>query len=264
MWSTKQGPTHEEPSGAPRGLKLHREPFGSLDTVFTFKKQLKTNSLPLFSHFNLYLMYYFYPSQLCCLHLIVCKERPETQRMERQQRSAVGHQAADAADANHEATRAPLIRLVLWLYFLMTFFACVKLFVISVLESKSVWKGNVTWVAVWIGQGVSAQLSSMVGWMEKLLLGGQQVGRVVQTVQRVEEVHLKEEKENKNMKQNNYRLDWAFMLVSQVHVSLFQRCGCLLFLLTSRVNSLLVYLPFISEQDRRNRLSKRAEPLASR
>lgn len=34
-------------------------------------------------------------------------------------------------------------------------------------------------------------------------------------------------------------------------------------LLTSRVSSLLVYLPFISEQDRRNLLSKRAEPLAS-
>lgn len=30
----------------------------------------------------------------------------------------------------------------------------------------------------------------MVGWMEKLLLGGEQVGRVVQIVQRVEEVHL--------------------------------------------------------------------------
>lgn len=43
---------------------------------------------------------------------------------------------------------------------------------------------------MWIGQGVSAQLSGVVGWMEKLLLGGQQVGRVVQTVQRVEEVHL--------------------------------------------------------------------------
>lgn len=52
---------------------------------------------------------------------------------------------------------------------------------------------NVTWVAVWIGQGVSTQLSRMVGWMEKLLLGGQQVGRVVQTVQRVEEVYLMKE-----------------------------------------------------------------------
>lgn len=30
----------------------------------------------------------------------------------------------------------------------------------------------------------------MVGWMEELLLGSEQVGRVVQTVQRVEEVHL--------------------------------------------------------------------------
>lgn len=30
----------------------------------------------------------------------------------------------------------------------------------------------------------------MVGWVEKLLLGGEQVGRVVQIVQRVEEVHL--------------------------------------------------------------------------
>lgn len=43
---------------------------------------------------------------------------------------------------------------------------------------------------MWIGQGVSAQLPSVMGWMEKLLLGGQQVGRVVQAVQGVEEVHL--------------------------------------------------------------------------
>lgn len=49
---------------------------------------------------------------------------------------------------------------------------------------------NVTWVAVRIGQSVSAELSSMVGWMEELLLGGQEVGWMVQAVQRVEEVHL--------------------------------------------------------------------------
>lgn len=42
-----------------------------------------------------------------------------------------------------------------------------------------------------------------------------------------------------------------------------QRNGRADVLLTSRVSSLLVYLPFISEQDRRNLLSKRAEPLAS-
>lgn len=43
---------------------------------------------------------------------------------------------------------------------------------------------------MWVGQSVSAQLSGVMGWMEELLLGGQQVGRVVEIVQRVEEVHL--------------------------------------------------------------------------
>lgn len=33
----------------------------------------------------------------------------------------------------------------------------------------------------------------MVGWMKELLLGGQEVGRVVETVQRVEEVDLQGE-----------------------------------------------------------------------
>lgn len=43
---------------------------------------------------------------------------------------------------------------------------------------------------MWIGQSVSTQLPSVVGWMKELLLGGQQVRRVVHTVQRVEEVDL--------------------------------------------------------------------------
>lgn len=40
---------------------------------------------------------------------------------------------------------------------------------------------------------MSTQLPSMVGWMKELLLGGQEVGRVVETVQRVEEVDLQGE-----------------------------------------------------------------------
>lgn len=48
-----------------------------------------------------------------------------------------------------------------------------------------------------IGQSVSAQLSSMVGWMEELLLGGQEVGWMVEAVQRVEEVHLQKRKTEK-------------------------------------------------------------------
>lgn len=61
-----------------------------------------------------------------------------------------------------------------------------------------------------IGQGVSAQLPSMVGWMEELLLGGQQVGRVVQTVQRVKEVHLQgrihRQRERNRNKDNSFDL----------------------------------------------------------
>lgn len=42
---------------------------------------------------------------------------------------------------------------------------------------------------------MSTQLPSMMGWMEKLLLGGKKMGWVVQTVQRVEEVYLQVEVE---------------------------------------------------------------------
>ena len=70
-------------------------------------------------------------------------------------------------------------------------------------ESRNKVKNNsVTWVPVWIGQSVSTQLSGVVGRMEKLLLGGQQVGRVVQTVQRVEEVHLQGIKTEQEKKRN--------------------------------------------------------------
>lgn len=40
----------------------------------------------------------------------------------------------------------------------------------------------------------------MVGWMKELLLGGQEVGRVVETVQRVEEVHLQGEEGERGQK----------------------------------------------------------------
>lgn len=48
----------------------------------------------------------------------------------------------------------------------------------------------------------------MVGWMKELLLGGQEVGRVVETVQRVEEVDLQgaggeEERGQKVLTQNS-------------------------------------------------------------
>lgn len=59
--------------------------------------------------------------------------------------------------------------------------------------------------------------------------------------------------------------DLSSHTLSQVLVNLHPTASGVrwMFVLTSRVSSLLVYLPFISEQDRRNLLSKRAEPLAS-
>lgn len=95
-----------------------------------------------------------------------------------------------------------------------------------------------------------------MGWMEELLLGGEQVRWVVQIVERVEEVHLPGRRAQVGTLNNKPK----FSLV-QAHLS--TGGAVRMFLLTSRVSSLLVYLPFISEQDRRNLLSKRAEPLAS-
>lgn len=69
---------------------------------------------------------------------------------------------------------------------------------------------------MWIRQSVSTQLSSMVGWVEKLLLGGQQVGWVVQTVQRVEEVHLQERGEKQRRRKNNDLIGYVT-----------QQCRCL-------------------------------------
>lgn len=42
-----------------------------------------------------------------------------------------------------------------------------------------------------VRQGVSTQLPRVVRWVKELLLGGQEVRRVVQTVQGVQEVHLR-------------------------------------------------------------------------